>query len=147
MVIDIKKLLKEGKLISGFCFVVPKEEGIIPIPGVEFDGDITVSGEVEIVGKDVYVDAEISYGLKGECSRCGREATDRVVQPINVKFVLSNPQEDDYCYNSGLVDLSVPVREFLLAGFPYVLLCKEDCKGLCPVCGQNLNEDKCNCER
>ena len=38
------------------------------------------------------------------------------------------------------------VRDTLLVAEPLRELCKSDCKGLCPVCGQNLNEGQCDCD-
>ncbi|MBO4749763.1 MAG: DUF177 domain-containing protein, partial [Lachnospiraceae bacterium] len=35
----------------------------------------------------------------------------------------------------------------LMENWPAKILCKEDCKGLCPVCGKNLNEGECGCDR
>ena len=45
-----------------------------------------------------------------------------------------------------VVDLTADIREDILMAFPQTHLCSEDCRGLCPVCGQNLNEGDCGCE-
>jgi uncharacterized protein len=44
------------------------------------------------------------------------------------------------------LDLSEVVRQDLLIALPVHALCREDCKGLCPTCGANLNEGACDCE-
>ena len=54
--------------------------------------------------------------------------------------------------NSGLkegdmLDIQDMIRDTLLAAQPLSNICKPDCKGLCPVCGQNLNEGDCGCDR
>jgi uncharacterized protein len=46
-----------------------------------------------------------------------------------------------------LIDITELVRDILIASQPIQSLCKADCKGLCPVCGQNLNNGECNCNR
>jgi uncharacterized protein len=48
-------------------------------------------------------------------------------------------------YSGEYIDLSDGFRESLLLELPAKVLCSEDCAGLCPHCGHNLNEGKCNC--
>ena len=43
------------------------------------------------------------------------------------------------------IDLAEPIFAAILMETPYVVLCREDCKGLCPHCGANLNEGDCGC--
>jgi uncharacterized protein len=45
----------------------------------------------------------------------------------------------------GMVDLAVFIRAAVILELPLILLCREDCAGLCPVCGVNLNENPCSC--
>ncbi len=45
------------------------------------------------------------------------------------------------------IDLEEPVREHLLLSLPIKKLCRPDCRGLCPLCGRNLNEGDCGCRR
>ena len=45
--------------------------------------------------------------------------------------------------DDNTVDLTDALFSALLMETPYVVLCREDCKGLCPVCGANLNEEDC----
>ena len=44
------------------------------------------------------------------------------------------------------LDVDKLLSNEILSGWPEKVLCKEDCKGLCPVCGQNLNTKSCDCE-
>lgn len=44
------------------------------------------------------------------------------------------------------LDLTALVREDLLLALPAKFLCREDCKGLCPICGKNLNDGSCSCK-
>ena len=45
------------------------------------------------------------------------------------------------------LDLTEAVRQYILMGIPIKALCKEDCSGLCPTCGKNLNEGQCDCPK
>ena len=54
---------------------------------------------------------------------------------------------DDYIIsNDGYIDADEALTEQILLELPLKHLCKEDCKGLCPKCGTDLNKSTCNCE-
>ena len=81
--------------------------------------------------------------------RCGRCLT-----PVSVdrKETLSEVYgteavlpEDVEPYNGEYIDLTKTVRETLVLSEPMRVLCRPDCKGLCPQCGANLNEGPCSC--
>ena len=50
-------------------------------------------------------------------------------------------------FNGKTIDLDPIIREQVLLALPVSVLCREDCKGLCTVCGEDLNEKDCGCER
>lgn len=147
MVIDINKLTKVGKFVSEFSCKKVFDENLIDLPNARIEDGVKIYGTVTIEAKKVYIDGCVEYIVAGECSRCLEYAECKTVQPINIRFVLNNPDEDDYLYKSGLVDLTQAVRDAVLESAPFAIHCKEDCKGLCPVCGCNLNVKACNCEK
>jgi len=49
--------------------------------------------------------------------------------------------------NDNSVDLSEPLREIILLSLPMHAVCRPDCRGLCPQCGQNLNFGQCDCQK
>jgi len=53
---------------------------------------------------------------------------------------------DEELFDGKTIDLDPIVREQVLLALPMDVVCKDDCKGLCPMCGQNLNEKQCGCE-
>jgi uncharacterized protein len=60
-------------------------------------------------------------------------------------FAPEDAEEDTY--SGKVVDLDPIVREQILLALPGYPVCDEGCKGLCPVCGANLNERDCGCDR
>ena len=50
-------------------------------------------------------------------------------------------------FDGKTIDLDPIIREQVLLALPVSVLCREDCKGLCTVCGEDLNEKDCGCER
>jgi len=89
-----------------------------------------------------------------ECARC-LEIFEMDINP-RIQFVIqlldiSEPQpseDDDFVIlpkTTGEYDISQRVREAILLELPLKPLCSETCKGLCPMCGVNLNEGECDC--
>ena len=57
-----------------------------------------------------------------------------------------NTPDVDYFYSGDEIELDDFVRETIVMNMPTKVLCSEDCKGLCPKCGADLNQGKCGCE-
>lgn len=106
------------------------------------------------VGSQIHVRGEIRALVDVECARCLDEITQEVIAPVDVFYVPEKPgvypeDEDDVgyeTYTGESIDLAEHLRGQLALYFPIRFLCKEDCKGLCPSCGANLNYEECHCE-
>ncbi len=148
MDIDVRKLKFSGKDCMDFSFDYTPEENLVLTPSAVIDGNIHVSGTLELHGDDVYVDGKVDCKIVGECARCLGKATYDYSEELSVTFVRSNPneEEDEYLYTSGVVNLRQAVRDLFLSTCPPVIYCDENCKGLCPICGCNLNEQDCDCK-
>ena len=87
------------------------------------------------------------------CDRCLEEVRVRVPLSFNRKVsvdpeaVVAADDLDESNYIDGYnFDVEQLIYNELLAGWPTKILCSEDCKGICSVCGQNLNKGACDCE-
>ena len=87
--------------------------------------------------------------LETECVRCLSNSQ----QDLNIDFTELYAFSPNSVTDSELlipenaqINLRPLVREYMLLDMPINPLCKADCKGLCPICGQNLNESTCNHE-
>jgi uncharacterized protein len=87
--------------------------------------------------------------LYTDCARC----LTTFPQPLNIDFTELYAFAQKYATEAGLIlpedgniDLEPLVREYMWLEIPINPLCKPDCKGLCPICGGNLNEEACNHE-
>jgi uncharacterized protein len=94
----------------------------------------------------ILLQADLEAEINLECVRC---LTD-FKQPLHVDFTELYAFSQRYATDSGLImpetgiiDLAPVLREYLLLEIPISPLCRPDCKGLCPVCGNNLNESQC----
>lgn len=147
MIIDIRKLKQSGKDECSFHFETEMDNGIITLPDAEFQNPVSITGTLVLSGKNVFVDGEIEYKLNACCSRCLKETLYENVVGFDEEFSENAADEDAYKFSKGLVDLTDMVREKIILSMPLSVLCKEDCKGICLVCGANLNETKCNCNK
>ena len=85
--------------------------------------------------------------LKGNCYRCG-EKVDTLHEfefEDNILPANSNVGDDAYYFKGDTVDITKLVEDSLITSLPAQLLCKADCKGLCPHCYTNLNFGVCEC--
>ena len=143
MIIDVLKMKQEGCLSGEFDFeFTPSPDLILSLPDASFSTPVKVNAYVEIEGKDVYADVRIVYTIACACSRCLENASREVTHEYSAKYSLFE-EEDCYLYKSGKVDLASSVEEAIIVSQPTVVYCKENCKGLCPVCGANLNDTDC----
>lgn len=144
MVIDINKLARQGKSVQDFYFDFPVDKQLVLSPDIVLErGEI--QGEIILEDK-VYVQGKITFKISGSCSRCLEDAKQDI--QVDVEEVFSQrPQDDEYRYKSGMVDLTEMVKDKILSNQPAILLCDINCKGLCPKCGCNLNTSSCNCEK
>lgn len=139
---------------------------------VELDGEDTLDlheGEAELTGpvmghlrlhrtnQGIYVDGVIETSVRLECTRCLRPFSMALSFPLREEFypvinVLSGapvagPHDDDAFAidEHHQVDLREPIRQALVLALPMKPLHSEDCKGLCPHCGKDLNDGPCGC--
>ena len=105
-----------------------------------FIDDVKIIGEVEDVGRCFTVRGRIECNKSFTCDRCLTQSTQAQVHEFEEEFEKSEAVED-------LIDITELLRDTLLAGQPMKNLCKADCKGLCPICGANLNDGECECDK
>lgn len=113
--------------------------------------------EVELRARGVQddmalVEGELSLDVTMPCSRCLKPVPVRIAVPFREHFMVGgDPQtEEEDLYvpvESNEIDLTPYVEEAVQLELPLVPLCAEDCKGLCPECGKDLNEGECGCDR
>ena len=106
-----------------------------------------------IRGKGLLVNAETRIVVAIPCDRCLDDVKREFVLDCakHVDVGLSDAELTEELDESNFIDgyhLDVDklLSNEILSGWPEKVLCKEDCKGLCPVCGQNLNTKSCDCE-
>lgn len=111
---------------------------------------VRLSGSVRNRSGIVSLEAEAVYTLDTLCDRCAAEIRrdGRLTVSHFLVSELNDEDNDEYYLVSDMhFDLDDLVREDILLSLPTKMLCREDCKGICPYCGTNLNEKQCDCKK
>lgn len=104
-------------------------------------------------GRDLFLDGEIESSIAGRCGRCTEDYDFAIstgfhflLTPRDESGAESDDEDVDLSlYEGEDVDLTTLVSETVLLSLPTTPLCDEECLGLCPRCGTNLNRTSCDC--
>ena len=115
--------------------------------GISYNINLTNTGDAILLQGDVYAHACT------ECARCLEAAEIDICGDVEGYFLyegkqeLSDFEEDEFelISDDGKFDISSSILAALVDATPFVILCKQDCKGLCLHCGANLNKSTCDC--
>ena len=152
MLLDLKPMLRGEITRMPIDFSIEPEAPF----GVSFDGDVRVFGEITNRGGYMRLEATAEIPYSGSCARCLSDVSGVYAMPFERTVVtegtLTEEQEEDnvdeyVILQNGMLDIDDSVREALILSFPMRLLCDEDCPGLCPKCGKNLNRGACGCSQ
>lgn len=146
---------------KSLAYAEPTEalNGVLVHGGVcdfEFHSPATVELEYYRAGQELFFQGHLNGHVIGHCARCIEEysfdldtdfAFVLVPRPdaISGAAELTEDEVDIGYYDADLVDLTPVVREQIILALPTRPLCSEQCKGLCPQCGGNLNTNPCSC--
>lgn len=108
-------------------------------------GDVTVDVWIDTVHEGVLASGTVRATWVGECRRCLNEARGPVAGEFRELFEEDPTEGESYPLRHEQVDLEPLAREVVLLELPQAPLCRDDCRGLCPRCGADLNEGPCDC--
>ncbi len=114
-----------------------------------FPHPVAVEGEVRVSADVVSLRAKARYLYEGACDRCLRDIRCERVVPLEHILVTSLNNEDNGDFvlvDNYQLPLDSLVEADLILSLPSKVLCREDCRGLCPHCGKDLNEGLCGCK-
>lgn len=132
----------------------PPTEIELELEEAQFIGDIHGGLQLSRHVEDVYVKGSFSASIEVECRCCIEPLATSVSSDIEVQFYPTDaatpptPWQADTgerYYLGDTIDLSEEVRQSLILEIPNWPLCSEECRGLCPQCGENLNVTDCGC--
>jgi len=127
---------------------------------IDIEGkDSTVQGEIRLMRTDrgILARTTLKTNINISCSRCLSPFDYALVLNIEEEYfqtidistgtALPSPEEPGSFTvdENNILDLSEAIRQYALLAIPMKPLCHEECAGLCPVCGVNLNQSSCDC--
>ena len=152
---NVAQLLREP--IGGFRLY----EGEMTFESEEFvvRSPLVVSVKLLNTGRSILVEGVFHLTVELVCSRCLTPFWQPLDFSVEEEFLPTVPvggmthvttveegaDEDLFIDAHQILHLEEIVRQYSLLSIPVHPLCRPDCKGLCPICGQNLNEGTCNC--
>lgn len=142
-----------------FDVEIPGEEIDLEGENIRLKGPVRVAGTIERRGGDKFdIAGTITADAESDCTRC----LEAVETPVSIELSATYAREDEFAGKPNaelaeddletdllmeeMLDTAEMAREQILLGIPEQLYCKEDCKGLCAKCGENLNLINCNCK-
>ncbi len=106
---------------------------------------VVVDTLLEWVSDGLLATGTVEGAWEGPCRRCLTPVQGRLRTDVQELFE-SNPRDgESYRLGHDRVDLEPLARESLVLDLPLAPLCREDCRGLCPTCGADLNQGDCDC--
>lgn len=148
MILDLKKLFadKTGTISFNYDMDLSTTEVDYVYP---FVSPVQVCGTVTMRDGFAQLAAKTSFDFSVPCDRCTRQVSRHFDYSFLHTLVQSLENEDDDRFieiHDEKLDLDELMREDILLELPTRFLCREDCKGICPVCGKNLNDGPCGCD-
>lgn len=119
-----------------------------------FHKPIAINATMEKRGGQLYVTAEVKTSAIFECDRCVEEFEQDLAARYTKYYVFDELEIGNFSDDGVRVlspdthqlDLTEDMRETVMLSVPLKLLCAENCQGLCPRCGVNLNRSECKCK-
>lgn len=147
MILQLKRLFERNGDRLALDNVIPLEELRDYSEGESFAAPISIKGSIINRAGMVSLDFACSVSFRHTCDRC----LDSFVRDYSFEFehILTkdraDPDDDSVYCEGGALDLTELTVSDIFAELPTKILCAEDCKGLCPICGKNLNLGGCGC--
>jgi uncharacterized protein len=127
--------------------IIGNEGAKIPISGKVDVSESNLAASLKLSGKvynfsgSINIDADVDCDIETICDRC--------LVPVKTKLPFSISEvvgENEVSLHGTILDMGDIAEKNFYSALPMKFLCHEDCKGLCPICGTNLNEKNCDCK-
>lgn len=149
MILDLEPIFNNEGMVKEFDFELDLSEQ-------ELSGENPFTSPVKVKGSAgnytgiVELRAKAEFELETSCDRCAKPIKLSLATDIFHTLVthLNDETNDELLLVNELrFDLDPLITEDIFLDFPAKLLCDEDCKGVCPRCGKDLNTGSCSCEK
>ena len=144
--VDIGGLLAGGRP----HLLVEQQVAVDPFESATFPKPADVRLDLHATGEMLEIDGTIDVDAHAECDRCLGE----VIRPMHIdveeRFDADAAQSDPFAESNVVagdrLDLKDLTSQLIYSAVPIGTLCRDECKGLCSICGENKNTGACTCE-
>lgn len=151
VIVDVEKLKNVDGIHSALAFTIPPASfaGTSDLKPVS---EVVFTGGVESLERTLTITGSLTGRFMFPCDRCGKEINLSVTVPVRERFTnlpmmaSADGEEEIHLFEGNTIDLLPYLEQAIFLELPMKKLCREDCRGLCAVCGQDLNERKCSCD-
>ncbi|MDO8580210.1 MAG: YceD family protein [Candidatus Omnitrophota bacterium] len=119
--------------------IAAEEIGLAKEDYMHFTAPLDVAAHIERLKNMVAAQAQITGHYESFCSRCLESVEGDLNQGYDASFPI-NPATE-------FVEVGEDIRQEVILNLPTIVLCKEDCQGICPGCGASLNTEPCRCKK
>jgi len=146
MVVNLRQVFNITGERREFEYEIPETE-FSHAKGYNFAVPVSIKGSFYNRAGIVYMIYSVKFTLNIICDRCLKEIQrDYSFDFKHIVVTSVNSENDDFIIaENDSVDVNEIALSDIILELPTKMLCCEDCKGICPVCGFNLNESECNC--
>lgn len=136
LLIDVARLDHDGENYTGVV-----DDAVLEMDGelLRPFGGIRYELFVQLFGTELLVRGKLAQDFDAVCSRCGGDF-DFTAHVDDFATSIEINEKTDF------VDLTDELRQCIILALPSYPVCRQDCLGVCPTCGKNLNEGACTCE-
>ena len=147
-VFDLRELGRRAGSLREYRRSVPAPAGLgLDLIGVPEGAPLVLELRLESVTEGVLVTGTVTAPLTGQCGRCLDPISDELAVDVCELFAYpasatdeTTEQDEVHRIDGDHVDVEPMVRDAVVLGLPWTPLCRPDCAGLCPTCGQRLDD-------
>lgn len=150
MKINVLQIKKEVGSVISFEFITSADQLDLTSEQSWGSSEIKVTGQVFNIGAKLTVNGKIVFDALYVCDGC-LQSFSRAVEIVFTEDYLEGTDvsaDEDMitsCYQGDEINIDAIVRENIILSEPLQKKCKKDCRGLCTICGIDLNNETCSC--
>ena len=146
LVVPVTELVRRPGSHKHVSTTISADGLALPDVRVPDGAPVAVDVELDALGDGVVVHGTVSAPWEATCRRCLQPARGQAVAVVEEVYQVRPTSEEAFTFDGDAIDLAPLVRENLLVELPLAPLCRDDCAGLCPLCGADRNAEPCGCE-
>ena len=146
MVLDVSQLIQNDGAVKDIDLSIELDNMSFNGQDIVFETPFILKGVVKNIAGILYLDIDADVSFETQCARC----LDKISKSMSfeIKEAFSKVPQDDEditVLESGNIDLDDVTAKAFVGSLPINYLCSDECKGLCSICGCNLNRESCSC--